>query len=160
MRVAVLLSCWLSGTRCPALRPAGSWVYPGLSVEMVTCPGDIRGEAFCRDCFKCFTSTSLELRLGGTANHSRKKVLQTWAGGFGPVHTIAGLWGPEWRIWQKCVLCDRGCCLSSCCCGNSLWPRLKSIEQSPSGNAWGLNSLRSSIVSYSGNLGGWIFLFF
>lgn len=36
---AVFLSCWLFGMKWPGLEPAGSWLEPGLGVEM-----DMRGE--------------------------------------------------------------------------------------------------------------------
>ncbi|XP_061249529.1 NADH dehydrogenase [ubiquinone] iron-sulfur protein 4, mitochondrial isoform X1 [Bos javanicus] len=78
MRGAVLLSCWLFGMRCPALGPAGSWVYPGLSVEMVTCPGDIRGEAFCRDCFKVFHVHKFGATIGRNSQSFRSLSTSTW----------------------------------------------------------------------------------
>ena len=68
------MSCWLFGMRCPALGPAGSWVYPGLSVEMVTCPGDIRGEAFCRDCFKVFHVHKFGATTGRNSQSFRREV--------------------------------------------------------------------------------------
>ena len=36
MGMAVFLSCWLFGLRCPTLEFVGSWVEPSLGAEMRT----------------------------------------------------------------------------------------------------------------------------